>query len=52
MTGKVFTKSGNIDTFHSNTGIFDISDPVNLDYWDFQECFFSICTENIKVEAV
>ena len=52
MTGKVFTKSGNIDTFHSNTGIFDISDPVNLDYWDFRECFFSICTENIKVEAI
>lgn len=52
MTGKIFTKSGNVDTFHSNTGIFDISDPANTDYWDFQECFFSICTDNIKVEAV
>lgn len=52
MTGKAFTKSGNIDSFYSNTGIFDISDPVNKDYWDFRECFFSICTDNIKIEAV
>lgn len=52
MTGKFFTRSGNVDTFHSNTGIFDISDPANTDYWDFRECFFSICTDNIKVEAV
>jgi len=52
MAGKAFTKSGNIDTFHSNTGIFDISDPANKDYWDFRECYFSICADNIKVEAV
>lgn len=52
MAGKVYTKSGMVDTFHSNTGIFDISDPANQDYWDFRECFFSICTDNIKIEAV
>ena len=52
MTGKIYTRSGNVDTFHSNTGIFDISDPANTDYWDFRECYFSICADNIKVEAV
>lgn len=52
MTGKVYTKSGDTDTFHTNTGIFDISDPTNVDYWDFQECYFSACVDRIVVEAV
>ena len=52
MTGKAYTRNGGVDTFHSNTGIFDISDQANEDFWDFRECFFSICADNIKVEAV
>lgn len=52
MTGKASTKSGYIDTFYNNTGIFDISDPANEDFWDFQCCFFSTTIDNIRVEAV
>lgn len=52
MVAKVYTKSGGIDTFHSNTGILNIGDPVNKDYWDFRECYFSTCADNIRVEAV
>ena len=52
MTAKAYTRNGGVDTFHSNTGILDISDQANQDFWDFRECFFSICFDNIKVEAV
>lgn len=52
MTAKAYTKNGGVDTFHSNTGILDISDQANQDFWDFRECFFSICFDNIKVEAI
>ena len=52
MTAKAYTKNGGVDTFHSNTGILDISDQANQDFWDFRECFFSICFDNIKVEVV
>lgn len=52
MTGKAFTKAGYVDTFYNNTGIFDISDPANDDFWDFQCCFFSTTIENVRVEAV
>lgn len=52
MGGKAYTKSGSVDTFYSNTGIFDISNQANLDFWDFRECFFSICADNIRIEAV
>jgi hypothetical protein len=52
MTGKAYTKGGYVDTFYNNTGIFDISDPANDDFWDFQCCFFSITVENVRVEAV
>lgn len=50
--GKVFTKSGVTDTCYSNTGIFDISNPTSWDWWDFRECYFSVCADNIRVEAV
>lgn len=52
MTGKAYTKGGYVDTFYNNTGIFDISDPANDDFWDFQCCFFSITVDNVRVEAV
>lgn len=52
MTGRASTKSGAVDTFYNNTGIFDIADPANDDFWDFRACFFSITVENIRVEAV
>lgn len=52
MTAKAYTRNSGVDTFHSNTGILDISDQANQDFWDFRECFFSICFDNIKVEAV
>lgn len=52
MTSRAYTKSGDLDTFYNNTGILDISDPANSDFWDFQSCFFSTTVENIRVEAV
>lgn len=52
IAGKVFTKSGVTDTFYSNTGIFDIANPTSYDWWDFRECYFSTCADNIRVEAV
>lgn len=52
MAGTVYTKSGVTDTFYSNTGIFDISNPTSFDWWDFRECYFSACADNIRIEAV
>lgn len=47
-----FMKDGSSDTFYSNTGILDISDVANKDYWSHEMCFFSTCLANVRLEVV
>lgn len=47
-----YLKDGSTDTFYSNTGILDISDVANKDYWSHEMCFFSTCLDNIRLEVL
>lgn len=52
ISAEILTANGVIDTFHSTSGILDISNPVNQDYWSPAVCFFSLNPENIRLEQV
>lgn len=52
ITGDVYTKDGNIDTLYSNTGIFDIRNSPNTNYWGYQVCFFSTCLSHVRLNVI
>jgi len=52
ITGDVYTTDGHIDTLYSNTGIFDIRNSPNTNYWGYQVCFFSACVDNVRLNVI
>ena len=52
IAGDIMTKDGAIDTIVSNTGIFDIRDIKNTNYWGYQVCFFSGCLDNVRLNVI
>lgn len=52
ISADIFTRTGGIDTFYSNTGILDISNPVNQNYWDPTVCYFSLIPSNIRLDII
>ena len=40
------------DTIVSNTGIFDIRQLTNTNYWGYQVCFFSCCLDNVRLNVL
>lgn len=52
ITGDVYTTDGHIDTLYSNTGIFDIRNSPNTNYWGYQVCFFSACVANVRLNVI
>ena len=52
LTGDIMTKDGALDTIVSNTGIFDIRQLTNTNYWGYQVCFFSCCLDNVRLNVL
>lgn len=52
ITGSCYTESGMVDTWFSNTGIFNIADNVNKDCFSYKVCFFSLVPDSIRIEQI
>lgn len=48
----MFLKDGSTDSFYSNTGILDIANTANKGYWDYSACYFTTCSDNIRIEVL
>lgn len=52
IRARMVLRDGTVDTFYSNTGIMDLTTPVNSEYWDYQMCFFSLIEANIRIAQI
>lgn len=49
IRARMVLRDGTVDTFYSNTGILDLTTPVNNEYWDYRMCFFSLIESHIRI---
>lgn len=52
MSAEMYTTDGHIDTFYSTAGVMDITKSANANYWGYQVCFFSCCTDNVRLNVI
>ena len=52
MSATTYLQDGSLTSFHSNTGILDIRDPSENGSWNHKMCFFSTCTDLVRIAIV
>ena len=52
MTASVCLRDGNLDSFHTTSGILDITHNPTYNKWGYQICYFSACKENVGFSIV
>jgi hypothetical protein len=52
IVATILTKNGVYDTFCSSSGLLDISNVANHDYWESEICFFTLNPDNIDIKQL
>lgn len=52
ISAEIPLPNGSTDTIYSNTGLFDLNNPANSEYWDSRICFVSTSQDKIRLEPI
>jgi hypothetical protein len=52
IRARMVLRDGSVDTFYSDTGVLDLTTPVNSEYWEYQMCFFSLIESHIRITQI
>lgn len=52
MTGRLFLRDGTVTGLYSTSGVLDAGYPVSETEWDPAICYFSLITDDIRLESI